>query len=135
MFMTDRDLQGRWTSGQSGQLTHSVVFTASAVVLVLAGVVDFATSAELRRRLGGLIRSNEVVVVDMSEVHLVDAASIRVIVSAHATAAACGRHLYVDGLQGLPARVFAILGLDWLGPPDGRAAGATAVVVGEDSND
>jgi anti-anti-sigma factor len=117
--MTNRDLRREMTSGQ---LTHSVVSTASAVVLVLAGVVDFAMSAELRRTLDDLVRSShaEVVVVDLSEVRLIDAAAVGVIVSAHASAAARGRQLYVDGLGALPARVFAILGLDSLRLPDDR---------------
>jgi len=119
VFMADHD---PYRQGASGHLTHSVVSTASAVVFVLAGVVDFATAADLRGRLDDLLESNdaEVVVIDMSEVRLIDAAAIGVIVSARASAAAYGRQLYVDGLQALPARVFAILGLDCLQLPHDR---------------
>jgi anti-anti-sigma factor len=100
-------------------LIHSVASRGSAAVLVLAGEVDFATADEFRRRLGDLVESSDapVVVVDLSEVGFIDAAAVGVIVSAHATAAACGRHLYVDGLRAGPARVFEIVGLDWLRLP------------------
>jgi len=58
--------------------------------------------------------STSAVVLDMSQVRFIDAAAVRVILSAHAAAAACGRRLYVDGLRAGPARVFELLGLGWL---------------------
>jgi anti-anti-sigma factor len=103
----------------AGQLVYSVVSTASALTLVLAGDVDLANSAELRRTLVDLVESSHppVVVVDMSEVRFLGAVAVGVIVTAHAVATARGRQLYVDGLRGIPARVFEILALDWLGLP------------------
>jgi anti-anti-sigma factor len=115
--MTARDLDRPATPADP--LIHSVAYHASAVVLVLAGDVDLATSDELGRRLRDLVESGDaqVVVVDMSEVRFIDAAAVGVIVTAHAAAAARGRHLYVDGLRDRPARVFQILRLDWLRLP------------------
>jgi anti-anti-sigma factor len=115
--MTARELDDQ--AAPAAPLVYSVVSTASAVVLVLAGDVDLATSEELRRSLGDVIESSgaPLVVVDLSEVRFIDAAAIGVIVGGHAAAAARGRRLYVDGLQGRPARVFEILGLDWLRLP------------------
>ena len=100
-------------------LIHSEASAASAVILALAGEVDFATSGELQQRLAELLEASDapVVVVDMSEVRFIDAAGVGVIVSAHAAAAAHGRHLYVTGLRATPARVFELLGLGWLRVP------------------
>jgi anti-sigma B factor antagonist len=115
--MTAGDLDRQPTA--TVPLIHSVASPGSTVVLVLVGEVDFATSDEFRRRLGDLIESSDapVVVVDLSEVQFIDAAAVGVIVSARAAVAACGRNLYVDGLRAGPARVFEILGLDWLRLP------------------
>jgi anti-anti-sigma factor len=115
--MTARELDDQ--AAPAAPLVYSVVSTASAVVLVLVGDVDLATSEELRRSLRDVIESSgaPLVVVDLSEVRFIDAAAIGVIVGGHAAAAARGRRLYVDGLQGRPARVFEILRLDWLRLP------------------
>jgi anti-anti-sigma factor len=100
----------------AAELIYSVASTACTLTLVLAGELDLATSAELRRKLVDLVESGRapVVVVDLSEVCFIDAAAVGVIVGVRAVAAARGRQLYVDGLRGNPARVFEILALDWL---------------------
>lgn len=121
--MTPRDLNHRLTSAA---LPYSLTATDSVVVLALSGDVDMAMSADLRRVLGDLSETGhpdlgsghpDVIVVDLSEVRLIDAEIIGVIVSAHRAALARGRQLYVDGLRALPARVFAVLGLDGLRLP------------------
>jgi anti-anti-sigma factor len=52
------------------------------------------------------------IVLDLSDVRFIDAHSIGVIVTAWAAAKCRGRQLRVDGLQGMPARVFGLLGLE-----------------------
>jgi anti-anti-sigma factor len=52
------------------------------------------------------------IVLDMSEVDFIDAHCVGVIVSAWRAAKGRGRVLRVDGLQGLPARVFRLMRLE-----------------------
>ena len=84
-----------------------------AVVVRLAGELDLSTAAELRQ----LLRVAEsgtaaTVVLDMSEVRFIDAHSIGLIVGASKAAKLRGRVLQVDGLDGLPARLFRLVGLE-----------------------
>jgi anti-anti-sigma factor len=100
-----------WEPGRFGWSQQSV---NGAVVVRLAGELDLSTSAELRRRLlqvastGGASR----IVLDLSDVHFIDAHSVGLIISARETAEAHGRTLYVDGLRSLPARMFRLLNLE-----------------------
>ena len=84
-----------------------------AVVVCLAGELDIAT-VELEPLLLRVAESGPAatIVLDMSEVLFIDAYSIGVIVRAWAAARARGRVLQVDGLRGLPARVFRLVGLE-----------------------
>jgi|SRR5829696_2098473 len=84
-----------------------------AVVVRLAGELDLAT-VELEPLLLGVAESGpaSTIVLDMSEVSFIDAYGIGVIVSAWTAAKARGRVLQVDGLHGLPARVFRLVGLE-----------------------
>jgi anti-anti-sigma factor len=52
------------------------------------------------------------IVLDMAELSFIDAYCVGVIVSAWKAAKAHGRVLRVDGLHGLPARVFRLVGLE-----------------------
>jgi anti-sigma B factor antagonist len=84
-----------------------------AAVVCLAGELDLSTAAELRQ----LLRVAEsgtaaTVVLDMSDVRFIDAHSIGLIVGASKAAKVRGRVLQVDGLDGLPARVFRLVGLE-----------------------
>jgi anti-sigma B factor antagonist len=106
-------------------------FVDDLVVVRLAGELDVST-AELRPLLLGAVEcgSAATIVLDMSGVRFVDAHSIGVIVGAWAAAKARGRVLQVDGLQGLPARVFRLVGLEpvlvrssRLGTSEGNAGG------------
>ena len=87
-----------------------------ALVVSMSGELDLATSAELRERLWRVVRSSDVatIVLDLSGVCFIDAHSIGLIVAARAEARVHGRVLQVDGLQGIPAHVFRVLGLDCL---------------------
>jgi anti-anti-sigma factor len=78
----------------------------------LAGELDIA-SVELPPLLLWLAESGPaaVIVLDMSELTFIDAYSVGVIVSAQKAAKARGRVLRVDGLHGVPARVFRLVGL------------------------
>lgn len=84
-----------------------------AVVVCLAGELDLAT-VELEPLLVRLAESGPAatIVLDMSEVSFIDAHSVGVIVAAWAAARTRGRVLQVDGLRGLPARVFRLVGLE-----------------------
>ena len=85
-----------------------------AVVVRLAGELDLSTAAELRQLLLRVAESDTAatVVLDMSDVRFIDAHSIGLIVSASKAAKVRGRELQVDGLDGLPARVFRLVGLE-----------------------
>jgi anti-sigma B factor antagonist len=84
-----------------------------AVVVSLAGELDIA-SVELEPLLLRVAESGPAatIVLDMSELVFIDAYGVGVIVGAWKAANAHGRVLWVDGLQGLPARVFHLLGLE-----------------------
>jgi anti-anti-sigma factor len=84
-----------------------------AVVVSLAGELDVA-SVELEPLLLRLAESGPTatIVLDMSELGFIDAYGVGVIVGAWKAAKARGRVLRVDGLHGLPARVFRLAGLE-----------------------
>jgi anti-anti-sigma factor len=84
-----------------------------AVVVSLAGELDVAC-VELEPLLLRLAESGPAatIVLDMSELGFIDAHGVGVIVSAWKAAKANGRVLWVDGLHGLPARVFRLVGLE-----------------------
>ena len=84
-----------------------------AVVVSLAGELDLA-SVELAPLLLRLAESGPTatIVLDMSDLGFIDAYGVGVIVGAWKAAKAHGRVLRVDGLHGLPARVFRLVGLE-----------------------
>jgi anti-anti-sigma factor len=84
-----------------------------AVVVCLAGELDVST-VELGPLLRGVVESGAaaMIVLDMSDVCFIDAYSIGLIVGAWKAAKARDRVLRVDGLRGLPARVFRLLELE-----------------------
>ena len=85
-----------------------------AVVVRLAGEIDLSTAAEFRQLLLKVAESGTAttVVLDMSDVRFIDAHSIGLIVGASQAAKVRGRVLQVDGLDGLPARLFRLVGLE-----------------------
>lgn len=86
--------------------------TADAVVVSLAGELDIA-SVQLPPLLLWLVESGPAptIVLDMTELSFIDAYCVGLIVSAQKAAKARGRVLLVDGLHGVPARVFRLVGL------------------------
>jgi anti-anti-sigma factor len=84
-----------------------------AVVVCLGGELDVST-VELGPLLRGVVESgaDAMIVLDMSDVCFIDAYSIGLIMGAWKAAKARGRGLQVDGLRGLPARVFRLVGLE-----------------------
>ena len=80
-----------------------------AVVVSLAGELDIA-SVELEPLLLRLAESGPAarIVLDMSDLEFIDAYGVGLIVSAWKAAKAHGRVLQVDGLHGVPARVFRL---------------------------
>ena len=85
-----------------------------ADVIVLAGELDLATAAELRQRLMRVAESSTAatIVLDLSGVRFIDAHSVDIIVAAWRAARGRGRALRVEGLHGVPALVFNVLGLE-----------------------
>lgn len=129
----------RWGPGRFGWSHRRV---DGGIVVYLAGELDLSTAEELGRRLMSVAESGAAatVVLDLSDVRFIDAQSIGLIVSAWAAAKFGGRELCVDGLHGIPARVFGLLGLDPIlarrtleadpeGNVDGRYAGAGGVAA------
>ncbi len=94
------------------------------VVVYVAGELDLSTAAELDLRLTGAVEPPAAmpIVLNFQDVSFIDAACVRVVLTAWTAARCQGRDLRVDGLHGRPARVFGLLGLDWLsgGEPDGH---------------
>jgi anti-anti-sigma factor len=84
-----------------------------AVVVSLAGEVDLA-AVELEPLLLQVAESGPAatIVLDMSELDFIDAYGIGTIVNAWKVAKARGRVLRVEGLRGLPARVFRLAELE-----------------------
>ena len=84
-----------------------------AVVVSLAGELDLAVM-ELEPLLLQVAESGPAatIVLDMSELDFIDAYGIGTIVNAWKVAKARGRVLRVEGLRGLPARVFRLTELE-----------------------
>ncbi|MEU5727286.1 STAS domain-containing protein [Micromonospora sp. NPDC047738] len=99
----------QWGPGRLGWSQRRV---DGALVIHLAGELDLSTAAELHRRLMSVVESSAAatVVLDMSHVAFIDAHSTGLIVTAWAAATCRGRQFQVNGLQGIPARVFGLLG-------------------------
>jgi anti-anti-sigma factor len=88
----------------------------NVVVVHLAGDLDMSTLDELRLKLCVLVGSVDAgtVVIDLSELEFISAGPVGAILSARDAAAARGKVLCVDGLHGISARVFEVLGLESL---------------------
>jgi anti-anti-sigma factor len=126
----------RWGPGLFGWSQHSV---DGVVVIRLTGELDLSADPELRRRLMRVVETGPAatIVVDLSGLRFIDAHCFGVIVSAWAAGKCRGRHLRVDGLHGVPARVFELLKLEQIlahgtgedqagGDTRGRAGGVAA---------
>ena len=119
----------RWGPGHFGWSQHRV---DDRVIVCLAGELDLSTAAELRRRLMRVAKSGAAawIVLDLSDVYFIDAHSTGLIVRAWAAARLRGREVRVDGLHGIPARVFGVLGVEsilecrrWEADPGGNVDG------------
>jgi anti-anti-sigma factor len=106
--------QVRVPQWEPGRFAWSQLRIDDCVVVLLAGELDLSTAAELRRRLMSVVEADAPprVVLDMSGVRYIDAHSIGLIVGAWSAAKSRGRQLYVDGLCGIPAQLFGLLGLE-----------------------
>ena len=86
-----------------------------AVVVRLAGELDMATWAHLDELLTSAVSDGSLMIMlDLSDVHYIDAHSIGLIVAACTAAKDRGRSLHVSGLHGMPKDLFHILGLQSL---------------------
>jgi anti-sigma B factor antagonist len=129
----------QWGPGRFGWSQRRV---DGVVVVHLAGELDLSTAEELRRRLMRVAETGAAatIVLDLSGVHFIDAQSTGMIVRAWAVARLRGRELCVDGLHGIPARVFGLLGVEPIlvrrileadsgGNVDGRYGGAGGIAA------
>jgi anti-sigma B factor antagonist len=107
------DCEARAPGWGPGCFGWSQRYADGGVVVHVAGELDLSTSAELRQRLMKVVESGRgAVVLDLSDVRFIDAHSVGLIVAACAAARCRGRRLEVDGLRGIPARVFGLLELE-----------------------
>ncbi|WP_345630508.1 STAS domain-containing protein [Rugosimonospora acidiphila] len=83
-------------------------------MIQLVGDFDLSTAGELRQLLMKVAESEATatIVLDLSGLRFIDAHSIGLIVTAWAAAKCRGRQLQVDGLRGVPALIFGLLGLE-----------------------
>jgi anti-sigma B factor antagonist len=97
-----------------GRCNWSQAHVDGALVVYLAGELDLSTARQLRRRLMAVAESSTAatIVLDLSDVSFIDAHSCGLIVNAWSVAKSHGRRLRVDGLHGIPARIFRLLGLE-----------------------
>ena len=97
-------------------------------MVTVAGDLDLAVAVELRERLAVLEGSARTAAIelDFAAVRFIDAHCLGLIVAAANAARREGRVIRVVGLRGLPARMFALTGLD------ARLAGPAA---GPDADD
>jgi anti-anti-sigma factor len=85
-------------------------------VISLAGELDLVTAPALRAQLmsAATTTSAGVLMLDLSRVRFLDAQCAGIIAAAAETARCRGARLRVDGLHGMPRKVFDLLGLTWL---------------------
>jgi len=85
-------------------------------VMILTGDLDLTTAEKLRPPLMGVAESGTagMILLDLSSLRFIDAYSVRLIVAAWQAAQHRGAQLQVDGLNGIPATIFEVLGLDEL---------------------
>jgi anti-sigma B factor antagonist len=106
--------EARGTRCVPGRLGWAQRHVDGVVVVHVAGELDLSTSEELHHRLMTVVESGPaaLVVLDLSDVRFIDAHSVGLIVAAWAAAKCRGGRLAVDGLRGIPARVFGLLGVE-----------------------
>jgi anti-anti-sigma factor len=109
--MSDVDVRPAWSG--SDPVIWSQRSVGGAGVLAPVGELDADLADELERRLTHLVESTDgpTVLIDMVHVDFIDAGCVGVILRARAEARRRNRTLCVQGLHGLPARVFDALGL------------------------
>ncbi len=133
----------QWIPGRFGWSQRQI---DGRVIVHLTGELDLSTSAELRQRLTKVVESSHaaVVVLDLSGVRFIDAHTVDLIVDACEAARRRDRRLEVDGLRGITALVFGVLGIEPLlthqvredsagGEEHGRHQRASGVAAGQRS--
>jgi anti-sigma B factor antagonist len=98
-------------------LTVRVRRENGCVIIAIAGEVDIATAAQLRKRLSGLAASGAPVIADLDQVSFIDAAGLGALVGAASQAAARGASLRVVCDQPQTRRLFRLTKLDRHLPP------------------
>lgn len=102
-----------WTSDEEGKAT----------VLHVKGELDAVSAADLRPTLDRLATSGTLqVVVDLSELRLIDSSGVGAIVSLYKRLRALGGSLVVRGVRDQPLAIFRLLKLDRVLLPPTEAA-------------
>jgi anti-sigma B factor antagonist len=103
------------SEGGRSPLRASISRADGAVVVALAGELDLATAAGLRRRLADVVRVDPPpakVVLDLAQLGFVDASGISVLLSAQRALAARGGTMVLRSPSRLVKRVVKVLELD-----------------------
>jgi anti-sigma B factor antagonist len=82
------------------------------VVVTVAGEVDIATVARLRKRLSALAADGVPLVADLDQVTFIDATGLGALAGAAREAASQGGSMYVVCARAKPRRLFRVTGLD-----------------------
>jgi anti-sigma B factor antagonist len=87
--------------------------TGQTVTLAISGELDALTVPEIRPEIDRIVAEGEkTVVVDLTDLRLVDSSGIGAIVSLFKRVRAEGRQFEVTGVQGQPLQIFQVLRLD-----------------------
>lgn len=107
------DADVRSPQPEPGPFGSSHCHIGTAHVIRLTGELDRDAATDLQRWLTSITGSSTAatIVLDLSDLSFIDAGCIRVILTVCHDATSRGRHVVVDGLHGVPERVFHTLGL------------------------
>ena len=94
-------------------MTFSITTDADPIVLKIEGELDAVTVPELRAPIERLVESRPVrVVVDLSNLRVIDSSGVGALVSLYKRVRATGGHVSVTGLRDQPLAIFRLLRLD-----------------------
>lgn len=108
------------TSGVTMHALHDDEKTSQVgTIMPVSGRIDMTTVGELRERLHAAVDGGVgVVALDISEVELIDATGLAMLVATHQRALRAGRRLVLRGTPPRVARVLAVTGLERILPTE-----------------
>jgi anti-sigma B factor antagonist len=94
-------------------MNHTLAQKADATVLRVRGALDALSCSELRPVLDALAAQGQcAIVVDLSELRLIDSSGVGVLVSLYKRVRANGGHVKFSGVTAQPLVIFKLLRLD-----------------------